>query len=44
MNPETDELIPRDGKDERYDEVVEEIASLEKSLNADLAKFQKSLG
>jgi DNA mismatch repair protein MSH6 len=41
---EADELVPRDGKDERYDEVVEEIDSLEKSLNADLKKFEKTLG
>lgn len=41
---EVDELVPRDGKDERYDEVVEEIDSLEKSLNADLKKFEKTLG
>jgi len=41
---ETDELVPRAGKDERYDEVIEEIDSLEKSLNADLKKFEKSLG
>uniref|UniRef100_A0A8H7XWG4 DNA mismatch repair protein n=1 Tax=Psilocybe cubensis TaxID=181762 RepID=A0A8H7XWG4_PSICU len=39
-----DELVPRDGKDERYDEVVAEINELEKSLNADLTKFEKSLG
>ncbi|KDR79956.1 hypothetical protein GALMADRAFT_242120 [Galerina marginata CBS 339.88] len=39
-----DELIPRDGKDERYDEVVAEIKGLEKSLEADLTKFEKSLG
>jgi DNA mismatch repair protein MSH6 len=36
-------MVPRDGKDEKYDEVVEEIASLEKSLNGDLKKFEKSL-
>lgn len=41
---EVDELVPRDGKDERYDEVVEEIDSLENSLNADLKKFEKTLG
>lgn len=41
---EVDELVPRDGKDERYDEVVAEMDSLEKSLDADLTKFEKSLG
>jgi len=41
---EVDELIPRDGKDEKYDEVVAEINELESSLNADLKKFRKSLG
>lgn len=44
MNVEVDELVPRDGKDERYDEVIAEIGSLEKSLEADLKKFEKSLG
>ncbi|CAA7264271.1 unnamed protein product [Cyclocybe aegerita] len=39
-----DELIPRDGKDERYDEVVEEIDSLEKNLEDELKKMEKSLG
>ncbi|KAF4618937.1 hypothetical protein D9613_010131 [Agrocybe pediades] len=39
-----DELIPRDGKDEKYDEVVAEINALEASLDADLKKFKKSLG
>jgi DNA mismatch repair protein MSH6 len=41
---EADELIPRPGKDENFDEVVDEIDSLEKSLNADLKKFEKALG
>lgn len=39
-----DELIPADGKDEMYDEVVSEIRDLEKSLEADLRKFEKTLG
>jgi DNA mismatch repair protein MSH6 len=39
-----DELIPRSGKDERFDEVVEEIASLEKELEGELKKFERTLG
>lgn len=38
------ELIPRPGKDERFDEVVREIASLEKELEGELKKFEKTLG
>lgn len=41
---DADELIPADGKDEMYDEVVSEIRELEKSLEADLLKFEKTLG
>ena len=41
---DADELIPADGKDETYDEVVSEIRDLEKSLEADLQKFEKTLG
>lgn len=39
-----DELTPRPGKDERFDEVVEEIETLEKELDKELLKFEKSLG
>lgn len=39
-----DELVPRDGKDERYDEIQEEIRDLEKSLKGELKKFEKQLG
>jgi len=38
------ELIPRSRKDERFDEVVEEIASLEKELEGELKKFERTLG
>ena len=41
---DADELIPVDGKDEMYDEVISEIRDLEKSLEADLQKFEKTLG
>jgi DNA mismatch repair protein MSH6 len=41
---DADELIPQEGKDETYDEVVSEIHGLEQSLEADLKKFEKSLG
>ncbi|KAF8815726.1 DNA mismatch repair protein Msh6 [Phlegmacium glaucopus] len=39
-----DELIPQSGKDETYDEVISEIHALEKSLEADLKKFEKTVG
>ena len=39
-----DKLIPRSGKDERYDEVLEEIKSLEKELETELKKFERTLG
>jgi DNA mismatch repair protein MSH6 len=41
---DADELIPADGKDKIYDEVVSEIRDLENSLEADLQKFEKTLG
>ena len=41
---EEDELIPEDGKDEMYDEVVAEIRDLEQSLEVDLQKFETTLG
>jgi DNA mismatch repair protein MSH6 len=33
-----------DGKDEVYDEVVEEISTLEKGLDSQLKKFEKKVG
>ncbi|KAF5348092.1 hypothetical protein D9757_013744 [Collybiopsis confluens] len=39
-----DELIPREGKDEAYDEVMTEIEELEEGLEEALKKFEKSLG
>lgn len=33
-----------DGKDEVYDDVVQEISDLEKSLDSQLSKFEKKLG
>jgi len=40
----TDELLPVAGKDETYDEVMCEIEELEKTLDAQLTKFEKKLG
>jgi len=39
-----DELLPREGKDETYDEIQAEIDEVENSLENDLKKFKKSLG
>ncbi|KAJ8596178.1 DNA mismatch repair protein Msh6 [Rhizopogon salebrosus TDB-379] len=39
-----DELLPVAGKDEVYDEVMGEIEELEKTLDAQLKKFEKKLG
>ncbi len=41
---ELDLLMPREGKDETYDAIEEEIASIEKSLENELSKLEKSLG
>ena len=41
---ELDLLMPREGKDETYDAIEEEIASVEKSLEDELSKLEKSLG
>ncbi|KAG6810732.1 hypothetical protein H0H92_010562 [Tricholoma furcatifolium] len=39
-----DELIPREGKDEAYDEVMAEIAGLEEELEGELRKMEKKTG
>ncbi|KAG6917118.1 hypothetical protein DXG01_003784 [Tephrocybe rancida] len=39
-----DELIPREGKDDVYDEIMAEIAGLEEELDNDLTKMEKKLG
>ncbi|KAK1221756.1 DNA mismatch repair protein msh6 [Marasmius sp. AFHP31] len=38
------ELTPREGKDEQYDLVMDEINQLERSLNKELKRMEKSLG
>ncbi|TFK72470.1 DNA mismatch repair protein Msh6 [Pluteus cervinus] len=38
------ELLPEDGKDKDYDDIMEEIACLEAELDDELGKFQKKLG
>ena len=37
-------LLMSDRNDEMYDEVITDIHDLEKSLDADLQKFEKTLG
>jgi DNA mismatch repair protein MSH6 len=44
MISQIDELLPVAGKDEVYDEVMGEIEELEKTLDAQLKKFEKKLG
>ncbi|KAF9225721.1 DNA mismatch repair protein Msh6 [Gyrodon lividus] len=44
IDKETDELLPVDGKDDVYDDVVAKIAGLEKGLDLQLKKFEKKLG
>ncbi|KAF5351396.1 hypothetical protein D9757_012623 [Collybiopsis confluens] len=44
LSDKDDELIPREGKDEAYDEVMTEIEELEGGLEEALKKFEKSLG
>lgn len=39
-----DGLVPRSGKDEAYDEVQEEIATLESELEHELIKLEKLVG
>ncbi len=38
---ESDQLVPKDGKDEAYDTIVEEIKGIEEELEEKLNKFQK---
>lgn len=39
----TDELLPCEGKDERYDEIEGRICKLESKLDNDLKRLEKSL-
>lgn len=39
-----DELVPVDGKDEIYDNIMTKIDELERELAQRLKKFEKSLG
>jgi DNA mismatch repair protein MSH6 len=39
-----DELVPVDGKDEIYDNIMTKIDKLERELAQQLKKFEKSLG
>lgn len=41
---ETDELLPRDGKDAAYDEIVEEIEGLQSKLEKQLEKLEQEAG
>ncbi|KAA1472424.1 DNA mismatch repair protein Msh6 [Dentipellis sp. KUC8613] len=41
---DVDELKPREGKDEAYDGIMEEIGELESTLDKELKKMQKKLG
>ncbi|KAG6841043.1 hypothetical protein C0991_002351 [Blastosporella zonata] len=43
LSEKDDELIPREGKDEAYDEIMAEITSLEEELDNDLTKLEKKL-
>lgn len=41
---ETDEVVPQEGQDEEYDQVMEEINSLESELNKELKRLEKKVG
>ena len=41
---EADELLPRDGKDEAYDAIIEEIEGLESKLEKQLKKLEEEVG
>lgn len=41
---DSDELVPEDGKDEVYDNIMSEINDLEEELKAELKKIQKATG
>ena len=44
MCVEAEELVPMEGKDTVYDEVIAEIKALEKSLNKQLKKYEDVVG
>lgn len=41
---ESDDLVPEEGVDERYDEVMSEIKALEKGLDKSLKKLEDGVG
>lgn len=41
---DSDELLPVEGKDKEYDQIIEEIAELEETLEAELEKLKKKVG
>ena len=41
---DADELVPEDGKDEVYDNIMQEINELEEELKAELKKIRKQTG
>ena len=41
---DSDELVPEDGKDEIYDNIMSEINDLEEELKAELKKIRKETG
>ncbi|GLB42318.1 putative DNA mismatch repair [Lyophyllum shimeji] len=41
---DVDELVPREGKDQVYDEIMSEISGLEEELEDDLKRLEKKLG
>ncbi|EGO03735.1 hypothetical protein SERLA73DRAFT_119383 [Serpula lacrymans var. lacrymans S7.3] len=44
VDKDTDNLLPVEGKDDVYDEVMAEITELEETLDSQLRKFEKKLG
>ena len=41
---DSDELVPEDGKDDVYDNIMSEINDLEEELKAELKKIRKETG
>lgn len=43
-SPDSDELLPVQGKDEDYDAILEETRELEETLEVELKKLEKKVG
>lgn len=44
LHQDADELVPEDGKDKVYDDIMDEIRGLEEELDDELKTMERKLG